>query len=72
MYIECRDPFNDWLSQAENKITSSWKRVDVGGKDGLVEQTESLKVFKTDVELHLHDLESCDTLGEKFMDIAKV
>lgn len=71
VYIECRDPFDLWLKEAESKLTL-WKRVDVGDKGVLIEQTESLKAFKTDVELHLHDLQSCTTLGDKFIDTAKV
>ena len=71
VYIECRDPFDSWLDEAEKKL-SLWQRVDTGGKDHLVEQTESLKAFRTDVELHSHDLQSCTTLGDKFLDTGKV
>ena len=71
VYLECRDPFDVWLGQAEAKL-SQWSRVDYGGKDVLVEQTEAVKAFKTDVELHSHDLVSCETLGDKFMETAKV
>ena len=69
--MECRDPFDVWLGQTEAKL-SQWNRVDYGGKDVLVEQTEALKAFKTDVELHSHDLVSCETLGGKFIETAKV
>ena len=71
VYVECRDPFHSWLDDAEKKL-SLWKRVDIGGKEYLVEQTESLKAFRTDIELHSHDLQSCSTLADKYLETAKV
>jgi DNA repair exonuclease SbcCD ATPase subunit len=70
VYLECRDPFDVWLRSAEGKL-SLWKRVDTGGKDALLKETELLQAFKADVELHQHDLSSMSNYSEKFNDIAK-
>lgn len=71
VYVENRDPFNKWLSEAEIQL-SNWSRVDCLGKEKLVELSESLRAFKMDVEMHSHEMGSCETMANKFMDTAKV
>ena len=73
VYIENRDPFDIWLREAESKLLGNkWRRVDTLSKDQLVELTESLKVFKMDVEMHSHEMECCESMAGKFMESAKV
>ena len=46
MYAECRDPFEQWLGEAEKKL-GQWRRME----KGMGEQIEKLKVH---ARMHAH------------------
>ena len=54
VYAECRDPFEQWLGEAENKL-GQWRRME----KGMGEQIEKLKVHThthTHTHTHMHNL----------------
>ena len=71
VYVDNRNPFDAWLEQAEAKL-DQWQRVDTVGKEKLIELTEMLKVFKMDVDMHRHEIDSCESMANKFVEAAKV
>lgn len=71
IYVENRDPFDKWLTNAESKL-KSWSSVTAITKEQLIEITETLKGFKMDVEMHSHEMESCELMAKKYCEIAKV
>lgn len=44
VYLENRDPFEKWLSTAEDRL-KTWTGVRTWEKDKIVEQTEAFKVW---------------------------
>ena len=71
VYTENRDPFDEWLKGAESQL-GKWRDVESVSRQQLQDQTESLRVFKTEVEMHSHEMDTCEVVANKYIDTAKV
>ena len=71
VYTENRDPFDEWLKGVESQL-GRWRDVDSVSKEQLLDLTEGLRVFKTEVEMHSHEMDTCEVMANKYIDTAKV